>query len=53
MLKLRTNECIDMHITKLSAAVDKLREFTRCAFELLRTGCEIEKIEPGTAADLR
>jgi hypothetical protein len=52
MLELRTNERFTVLSTELSTTLDELREFSRCMFELFRTCCEIEEIEPCTTADL-
>lgn len=51
-LQLRTDECIRVLITKLSATLNKLRELARYVLKLFRTSCKIEEIEPGTTADL-
>jgi hypothetical protein len=53
MLEPRTDECINVLITKLSAILDKPRELARYALKMFRTCCKIEEIEPGTTPDLR
>jgi hypothetical protein len=51
-LQLRTDECIRVLITKLSATLNKLRELARYVLKLFRTSCKIEEIEPDTTANL-